>query len=174
MGTNSLTYMGESFTKMGTLYGTTFSSCLLYLDYLDLKCAHSHTSTGVCVFFTARWKRQTDLAGPVTYPTGWWTECTWWEGAQRRTGGEKNNQRRNRRAHQGALQFWRALIWSSFPLLPHSPFPRSLTIQPLQPFCSFIFPFPLSNPHTCLPHLVLSLNPWVFYPVIASFFNLIP
>lgn len=38
MGTNSLTYMGESFTEMGTqfaLYGTVFSSCLLYLDYLD-------------------------------------------------------------------------------------------------------------------------------------------
>lgn len=84
----------------------------------------------------------------------------------------KNNQRRNRRAHQGALQFWRALIWSSVPLLPCSPFPRSLPIQPLQPLCCSVFP--LSNPHTCLPHLALRLNPWVFYPVIASFFNLNP
>lgn len=37
---------------------------------------------------------------------------------------------------------------------------------------SFIFPFSPSNPHVSSPHLALSLYPWVFYPVIASFFNL--
>lgn len=37
--------MCESFTEMGTqfaLYGTFFSSCLLYSDYLDSKCSQSH------------------------------------------------------------------------------------------------------------------------------------
>ena len=58
------------------------------------------------------------------------------------------NERRNRRTHQGALQFWRALICSGLPLLPQSQFsPPCLFLRclnhklpPRLPFSSFILP----------------------------------
>lgn len=91
------------------------------------------------------------------------------------------NEKRDRRTHQGALQFWRALICSGFPLLPQSQFlpfpvsslPKSQTPSstPIQLFHS---PRSLSDSYTSSILLALTLNPLLFYPVIASFFNLNP
>lgn len=76
------------------------------------------------------------------------------------------NEKRNRRTHQGALQFWRALICSSHPLLPpvsisslflvssqtasHSA--HSLSLTPMLP--------------------VFSFSLLLLCPIIAPFFNL--
>ena len=111
-----------------------------------------------------------DRAGKTCDISHWLlgSECMMRGGEQRREwmGDGGINERRNRRTHQGALQFWRALICSGLPLLPQSQFsPPCLFLRclnhklpPRLPFSSFILPsLSLSL------SLFLSLSLWLLH-----------
>lgn len=104
----------------------------------------------LCASFPPLPDGKPDRAGKTCNISHWLLGC---ERMMRRRAGESEwsnggiNEKGNRRTHQGALQFWRALICSDFPLLPQSPFlpflvsslPKSQKkLTPQLPFNSFI------------------------------------
>lgn len=137
----------------------------------------------LCASFPPLPDGKPDRAGKTCNISHWLLGC---ERMMRRRAGESEwsnggiNEKGNRRTHQGALQFWRALICSDFPLLPQSPFlPFLVSSLPksqkknslLNSHSTLSFPS-LPDSYTSFILLALTLKPLVFYPVIAFFLNL--